>query len=147
VQKELYQANTPSKRLENNEAIEEAKKWALDRGITIYKTGIKQLNGQTIMEVHFISPEIAIRHETDLEELSYRIGMPVTFAKNPKQNEIIRITLEAIPHDWELKKNPSIHIDKKLVAVKLGSLPDDEKRREISEKIKRETGYSLDVIV
>ncbi|EIJ82205.1 RNA-metabolising metallo-beta-lactamase [Bacillus methanolicus PB1] len=147
VQKELYQANTPSKRLENNEAIEEAKKWALDRGITIYKTGIKQLNGQTIMEVHFISPEIAIQHETDLEELSYRIGMPVTFAKNPKQNEIIRITFETIPHTWGLKKNPSIHIDKKLVTVKLESLPDEAEQREISEKIKGETGYSLDVIV
>lgn len=145
--KEVFQAGTSSKRLENNEAIEEAKKWAVERGITIYKTGIKQQNGQSIMEVHFISPEIAIQHETDLEELSYRIGMPVTFAKNPKQNEIIRLTLEAIPGTWEVRKNPSIHMDKKRVAIKLETMPDEGEISGTSEKVKRETGYNLDVLV
>lgn len=145
--KEVFQAGTSSKRLENNEAIEEAKKWAAERGITIYKTGIKQQNGQALMEVHFISPEIASRHENDLDELSYRIGMPVTFAKNPKQNEIIRLTLEAIPGTWEVRKNPSIHMDKKRVAIKLETMPDEGEISGTSEKVKRETGYNLDVLV
>jgi hypothetical protein len=68
---EMIQVKMPSKRPGNNQAIEEAKKWAEDRGINVYKTGIKQQNGQIIMEVHFISPEIACQHEVDLEELSY----------------------------------------------------------------------------
>ncbi|PLR85588.1 MBL fold metallo-hydrolase [Bacillus canaveralius] len=142
---EIIQSNIRSKRLENNQAIEEAKKWAADRGITIYKTGIKQQDGQWVMEVHFISPEIAMEHETDLEELSYRIGMPVTFAKNPKQNEIIRLTLEVIPETWELKKNPSVHIDKKTVAIKLASSPDDRDIQQINDQLKKETGYALEV--
>lgn len=79
-----------------------------------------------MLEVHFISPEIAIRHEADLEELSWRIGRPVTYTKNPKQNEIIRITMESLPASWQAKKNPSIHIDRKAVAVKLVALPDVE---------------------
>jgi Cft2 family RNA processing exonuclease len=143
----IYQAVTASKRLENNQAIEEAKKWAEERDITIYKTSLKQENGLTIMEVHFISPEIAKQHEMDLEELSYRIGMPVTFASHPKQNEIIRLTVESIPDNWVIKKNPSIHIDKMLVAVKLATVPDEEEKRAISEKIKKITGYALEVIV
>lgn len=119
---DIIQSSVPSKKLENNEAMEEARKWADDRGITIYKTSIKQQNGETLMEIHFISPEIARQHELDLEELSYRIGMPVTYAKNPKQNEIIRVTLESIPGSWEIKKTPSIHIDKQKVSIKLASI-------------------------
>ncbi|MGG5252352.1 MBL fold metallo-hydrolase [Neobacillus sp. SM06] len=144
--KEWFQAKTSTKKLENNQAIEEAKKWALDRNMTIYKTGFKQQNGQTGMEVHFVSPEIALRHEADMEELSYRIGMPVTYAKNPKQNEIIRIAQDVIPGTWVLKKNPSIHMDKQLVAVKLASLPDEEEKRETSEKLFQQTGYKLEVV-
>ena len=81
AQQEVFQANTTSKRMENNQAIEEAKRWAIERGITMYKASINQQGSMMIMEVHFISPEIAKQHEVDLTELSYRIGMP-------KQNEI-----------------------------------------------------------
>ena len=144
---EIFESKIHSNRLENNQAIEEAKKWADDRGITIYKTSIKQQNRLTIMEVHFISPEIANQHETDLEELSYRIGMPVTYAQNPKQNEIIRITLENIPENWNVRKNPSIHIDKKLVAVKLSANPHEDEKKQVSEKIRTKTGYKLEVSV
>ncbi len=147
LQQEWFQVQTAAKPLENNQAIEEAKKWAHERNITIFKTGIKQQDGQTVMEVHFVSPEIAIRHEADMEELSYRIGMPVTFAKNPKQNEIIRIAQEVIPGTWVLKKNPSIHIDKKLVAVKLASLPVEEEKQQACKELLEKTGYSLETVM
>ncbi|WP_019415097.1 MBL fold metallo-hydrolase [Paenisporosarcina sp. TG20] len=139
--KDIFQVEAFEKRMENNQALEETKRWAEDRSITIYKVGIKL----EILEVHFISPEIAIRHEDDLEELSWRIGRPVTYTKNPKQNEIIRITLEAIPPSWELKKNPSIHMDRKSVAVKLTKLPDVEEQKRVVEKIINETGYMLEI--
>ncbi len=144
---EMFHVDVPSKRLENNQAIEEAKKWAEERGVTVYKTGIKQQGGQTMMEVHFISPEIAKQHQADLEELSYRIGMPVTYAKNPKQNEIIRITIESLPEAWEMKKNPSIHMDRTSISIKLTSLPNEEEQKEIKEKIQKQTGYSLEITV
>ncbi len=133
--------------MENNQAIEEAKKWANDRNITIYKTGIKQLNGENTMEVHFISPQIASKHEVDLEELSYRIGMPVTYAQQPKQNEIIQQTLRTIPETWTVKKNPSIHIDKGLVAIKLTEVPEQEEFERVNERLIQVTGYSLTITV
>lgn len=134
-------------KMENNQAIEEAKKWANDRNLTIYKTGIKQLNGESTMEVHFISPQIASKHEMKLEELAYRIGMPVTYAQQPKQNEIIQRTLLTIPETWTVKKNPSIHIDKGLVAIKLTEVPEQEEFEQVNKHLIQETGYSLTITV
>ncbi|EKN64809.1 MBL fold metallo-hydrolase [Schinkia azotoformans] len=145
--KDIFQVDSSMPRLENNAAMEEAKKWARERGIKIYKTSLKDYNGESMLEVHFISPEIAMRHVIDLEELSYRVGMPVTFSKNPKQNEIIRITFESIPNNWNFKKNPSIHMDKKLVVLKLTTFPNELEQKTVSEKINKETGYTLEVIV
>lgn len=142
----LFQSKTPSKRLENNQAMEETKKWAKDRGITIYKTSMKQLGSQAVMEVHFISPEIAKLYEVELIELSYRIGMPVTYAKTPKQNEIIQWTLEAVPSHWNVKKNPSLHTGKGMVSLKLEAMPDPHELNVIREKVKAATGYVLEVI-
>lgn len=137
----IFQAVNAPKRMENNEAIAETKRWAEDRGIHIYKVGIKQ----EVVEVHFISPEIAARHELDLEELSWRIGRPVTYNKHPKQNEIIRITLESLPLDWVPMKNPSILIDRKTVAVKLAEQPGTEEKKKVREIIEKQTGYVLEI--
>ena len=97
------------------------------------------------MEVHFISPEIAEQHEADLLELSYRIGMPVTYAKAPKQNEITRLTLEALPASWLVKKNPSLHIDKALVAIKMYELPPEHELQAVQAAIQEATGYQLEL--
>lgn len=142
---EIFQAKTRLKRMENNQAMQETRKWATDRNITIYKTSIKPSRSITLMEVHFISPEIAVRHEVDLEELSYRIGMPVTYAKSPKQNEIIRLTLQLLPSSWELKKNPSIYADKATVAVKLANTPTESEIEMVNEKLNKAAGYRLEV--
>ena len=144
---ELFRANTASERMENNQAIEEAKRWATERGITMYKAGIKQNGSVVIMEIHFISPEIAKLHETDLTELSYRIGFPVTYAKAPKQNEIIRLTLEALPTSWHVKKNPSLHTEKAVVVLKLHELPPQDEIVVVQATIHQVTGYMLDVQV
>lgn len=141
----IFHVEAGARRMENNQAIEEAKKWADERGITIYKTSMKQQGANPLMEVHFISPEVALRHEADLEELSYRIGMPVTYAKNPKQNEIIAATLSLLPGGWDLKKNPSIHMDRKLVAVKLANSPEAGEVEQVRAKLEELTGYGLEV--
>ena len=141
----LFQSKTASKRMENNQAIEEAKRWATERKLTIYKTSMKQQGSMMVMEVHFISPEIAKQHDMELSELSYRIGMPVTYAKSPKQNEIIRFTLEALPASWHVKKNPSVHMDKAMVALKLDTMPAEDEINIVRGKINQVTGYVLEV--
>lgn len=144
---DFFRAETPSRRLENNEAINEAKIWAEDRGITIYKASIKQQNGFAYMEVHFITPEIAMRHTVDMEELSYRTGLPITFAKNPKQNEVIQAAAALIPDGWGLQKNPSLHSGEALLSVKLPKQPPEEEVRQVGERIEGQTGYRLFVQV
>lgn len=147
VSAEFFRAQMPSPRLENNEAINEAKIWAEDRGITIYKASIKQQNGLAYMEVHFITPEVALRHTVDMEELSYRTGLPITFAKNPKQNEVIRASSELIPKGWGLQKNPSLHSGEALLTIKLPKEPPEEEVRRVGERIEARTGYRLSVLV
>ncbi|MGN7479185.1 MBL fold metallo-hydrolase [Solibacillus silvestris] len=143
IASDMFQASTPSPRMENNLAIEEAKRWAAERNLTIYKAGVKQ----EAMEVHFISPQIAKRHEIELTELSYRIGMPVIYAKSPKQNEIIQLILDTVPPSWEVKKNPSLHVDRATVALKLSEQPLPEELQQIQQIIEQKTGYMLEVIV
>ena len=144
-EQDIFQSETASERMENNQAIEETKRWATERALTIYKTGIKQHGSMTVMEVHFVTPEIAKQHDIELTELSYRIGMPVTYAKGPKQNEIIRLTLEALPASWIVKKNPSVHIDKAMVLLKLAEKPSEDEVHVVSEKIRQSTAYVLEV--
>lgn len=71
---------------------------------------------------------------------SYRIGCPVTYAKAPKQNEIIRLTLEAIPTSWQVKKNPSLHIEKAVIALKLHELPPQDDIQKVQSTIYDTTG-------
>ncbi|WP_010632415.1 MBL fold metallo-hydrolase [Sporolactobacillus vineae] len=139
----FYQAKTPSPVMENNEAIRETGRWAKDRGITLYKASLKQTGGKTYMEVHFITPEVARRHESDLEELSYRIGRPVTYARNPKQNEIIRIASEKIPASWGMTKNPSLHTAQAELSVRLPEQPPAAELQQICDTIEQLTGYRL----
>ncbi|MCM3714000.1 MBL fold metallo-hydrolase [Alkalihalobacillus oceani] len=141
----VFLPNTPSKRMENNQAIEETKRWAEQRGIKVYKISFKGQGPETILEVHFISPEVAARHEVDLEELSYRTGFPVTYAKAPKQNEILHRALKLIPESWLLKKTPSIHVDRACLGVKVGYTPDPEEVEQINKGLLDETGYSLEI--
>lgn len=143
----VFRAKSPSSRLENNRAIQEAKIWAKEHRLTIYKASIKQLEREPCLEVHFITPEIARQHEEDLEELSRRTGLPVTFARHPKQNEIIRLAAEAIPSGWGMQKNPSLHTGEATLSVKLPERPSEEEIERVGQRIKKETGYRLVVIV
>ncbi|RYL88143.1 MBL fold metallo-hydrolase [Sporolactobacillus sp. THM19-2] len=146
-QTDFYRSEAPSPRLENNQGIHEAGVWAKERGITLYKASMKQSQGKPYMEVHFVTPEIARRHETDMEELSWRTGLPVTYAKNPKQNEIIRMVSEHIPDGWGMKKNPSLHIAQTEVMVKLSVQPPEDELQHVCDEIDQLTGYRLIVEV
>lgn len=147
VQPDFYRSETVSPRLENNEAIREAGVWAKERGITLYKSSMKQSGGQTYMEIHFITPEVALRHGSDMEELSWRTGLPITYAKNPKQNEVIRIAAEKIPQRWGMKKNPSLHTAQAELIVKLSEQPPDDELQQVRDEIDQLTGYQLKVEV
>ncbi|MDC3418311.1 MBL fold metallo-hydrolase [Aquibacillus salsiterrae] len=142
---EFYQPTSDIKPMENNQAISLAKQLAQAYNVTIYKTSMKQENGAPLMELHFISPEVAARYTEMLRELSNRIGMAVQFATQPKQNEIILSTKELTPVSWGLKGNPSIHIERKEVAVKITNQPTADEIAEVNSAIEKKTGYKLQV--
>jgi len=79
-----------------------------------------------------------------LHALSNEIGMTVQYAKQPKQNEILRVTKETIPHVWGMKGNPSIHMDRASVSVKLTDEPTEAEIADVRKKIMQATGYQLE---
>ncbi|SFX75148.1 RNA-metabolising metallo-beta-lactamase [Thermoactinomyces sp. DSM 45891] len=133
------------KPLENNKAIEVAKEWAQKHGIKIYKTGIHQQGSNKTMELHFVSPQIAARYESELAELASEVGMEVTYSQNPKQNEILQRSKELIP--WGVSKNPSIHVDRAVVTVKVESAPHQEEVKDLDSRLYQETGYRFEIKV
>jgi Cft2 family RNA processing exonuclease len=139
----VYQPEQGTVPMENNQAIATAKSLVADNHVTVYKIGMKQINGKPVMELHFISPEVA-RYYTDvMQDLSNRIGMDVQYAQHPKQNEIIRITKEMIPAAWQMSKNPSLNMEKGEVSVKIAADPGKEAWEEIAAEIEKHTGYVL----
>ncbi len=130
-------------RMENNQAIQTAKQYGKEFGVTIYKASIKMQGSEPFMELHFISPEVADNFGEMMQALSDQTGMNVQPAKQPKQNEIIRITKESIPSAWNLKGNPSIHMDKAKVSIKIPVEPSSEDWETVAGTIKKQTGYQL----
>ncbi|TFJ94129.1 MBL fold metallo-hydrolase [Lentibacillus salicampi] len=139
----LYMAGSDVAPMENNQAIAVAKQYGEDYGVSIYKTSMKNQSGQPLMELHFISPEVAARYSEMMQTLSKEIGMAVTYAKTPKQNEIIRITNEWLPDNWGQTGNPSVHMDKAEVSVKVAEKPDGDEFENARSGIEAETGYTL----
>lgn len=144
---DLFSAKPGIAPMENNQAIAVAKQYGKAYGVHIYKTSMKTLDGQPLMEVHFISPQVASQYTDMLQKLSDEIGMAVQYAKQPKQNEILRLTKETIPDAWEMKGNPSIHMASGHVSVKVRNEPETAEISEICEQITAQTGYRLEVEV
>ncbi|MBB6732230.1 hypothetical protein [Cohnella zeiphila] len=80
-----------------------------------------------------------------MEQLAERIGMAVSIARHPKQNEILTIAEELLPPSWGVAKTPSIHMDSGLVGVK--PAPDatinPQEAEAIGAKLEILTGYRL----
>ncbi|GEM_PF-67019 len=129
--------------MEINQAIATAKSLAEEYAATLYKASKREINGNPVMELHFISPEIAANYREMMQVLSRRVGMDVTAAKQPKQNEIIRITKEMIPASWKMSKNPSLHMDRGEVMIKLATDPEGKEWDKVAAVVKEQTGYDL----
>ncbi|MDC3412427.1 MBL fold metallo-hydrolase [Aquibacillus sp. 3ASR75-11] len=142
---ETFMANSDQEPMENNQAIAIAKQYGEKNNVKIYKTSMKKVNGQPLMELHFISPEIAVQYQDMLLNLSKEIGIAVQFAKQPKQNEIIRITNASIPPAWGMKGNPSVHMDKAEVSIKVTNEFTEAELAEVRDHILKQTGYTLQV--
>lgn len=131
--------------MEANHAQQEVKNWAGEHGILIYKASLHQSPTGKRMELHFITPQIARRYTEQMVELANRIGMTITYARNPKQNEVLAIVMQQLPREWQNVKPPSIRTDKGQVSIKAqpGNTIDTQKQAELIRRVKELTGYEL----
>lgn len=134
--------------LEANQAQQEVKRWAEEYGLAIYKAGLHQSPSGPRMELHFITPQVAARHEHEMNVLAYRIGMGVTYTANPKQNEVIAIMTRLLPEAWDVTKTPSIRADLGQVGVKAagGATVNPAVRERVAQEVERLTGFTLKVV-
>lgn len=131
--------------MEINAAIHEAKQWAASQGVHLYKAGVRKHANGTQMELHFISPQVAERYRHAMKQLADRVGMSVTYARHPKQNEILTIVKELLPPAWGVTKNPSIHMEQGEIRVKLpeGVHVSASEQQIIQQEVEKKTGYTL----
>lgn len=144
-QPHIVKAEQRREPMEINAAIHEAKQWAATWDIHLYKVGVRKHSNETQMELHFISPQVAERYESEMKQLADRVGMTVTYAPHPKQNEILTLVKELLPPSWGVTKNPSIHADQGEIRVKLpdGVQASENERNHIQREVEKRTGYTL----
>jgi hypothetical protein len=61
--------------------------------------------------------------------------------------DLVEIARRNVPANWRLMKQPSVHSDKRMVAVKLGAMPSQEELVEVCERYLEMTGFQLSVSV
>ena len=132
-------------RMEINTTYAIIKERLADDGAVVYKSSKKNIAGNEIVEVSFISPQIGEHYTQTLQALAAETGWRIKINPEPKINEIISYTRSVIPLEWGIKKEPGVFKDRQEVQVKLVNPPveDDPLLQEIMVKIKLYTGYQL----
>jgi len=131
--------------MEANLAQQEVKRWSEENDIAVYKASLHQDARGKQMELHFITPQIAVRYMEQMVVLARRIGMPIVYARNPKQNEVLAFVMQQTPPEWGVAKTPSIRVDKGQVTVKTANAAGIEAARKeaVARRVKEATGYEL----
>ncbi|MFZ6027219.1 MAG: MBL fold metallo-hydrolase [Chloroflexota bacterium] len=118
-------------------------KAALD-GSTLYRTSLK--GGEIVLS--FISPQVGVRYQAQIDQLSRQVGWPLAISSQPNQNAILdcaRRILQAAGQ--QIAKGPSIYLERAVVAVTLPASPDNDALAAIGEQFTAESGYTLAVNV
>lgn len=126
-------------------AMERARAWASRHNLTVYKTAFKVGQYGPYLELHFVTPQVAERHATLIAQLSAEIGLPVTYATEPKPAHMSEMLASILPPSWNVSKSHSLHKDAGQFVVKAfgaAKIPREEieaVRTEFAEL----TGYTL----
>jgi hypothetical protein len=59
--------------------------------------------------------------------------------------DLVEIARKLVPANWRLMKQPSVHSDRRMVAVKVGAMPLPEELAEVCEEYVEMTGFQLSV--
>ncbi len=112
----------------------------------VYKKSRKESGGIPYIELSFITPQIGERYKETIKGLEDETGWNILVGQNPNQNEIIKITKTICREKGiNLKKNPSIHINEKLVKIKSSNSIDEDILNKAKEEFMQMVGYQLEI--
>jgi len=118
-------------------------------GVRIYKRGKKRLSDtdQEFIEVSFITPEIGLMYQRNLQSLANELGWILGISQNPNQHEIKHWIANHINKSWGLAKEPSFFVEHSTVQVKLVNPPDEASTewKTLVEEFDRFCGYKLQI--
>lgn len=114
----------------------------------LYKKSIKADSNGTFIELSFISPEIGMKYQDEIDNLEASLGWRIEIGMAVNQNEILKIGRSILQkYDLLAKKNISYHPDKRIFSVQV--LADGQS--EAIETAKREfedvTGLRFEIIM
>lgn len=126
-------------------AMERARAWASRHNLTVYKTAYKVNQNGPYVELHFVTPQIAERHAAIIAQLSAEIGLPVTYATEPKAAYMSEMLASILPPSWNVSKSHSLHKDAIQFVIKAfaaAKIPRQE-IEDVRSKFAEMTGYTL----
>lgn len=126
-------------RLEQNQAFALAQAAFAEIGVRLYRCGSK--DGR--MELAFISPQVAARHQTLIEQLEARTGWPISVRQQPNPIAITEVAKETVPASWGLQGQPSLFLDQGLVRVTVSRRPPRGEEEPVRATFERLTGFHL----
>jgi Cft2 family RNA processing exonuclease len=104
----------------------------------LYKTSLKQ--GQIVLA--FISPQVGERHQDTITALANETGYTIMIHPHPNQQQIIQVVQQVVRDaGWQIRKGPSIHIDRGEVAVTLADDVAETAVDPVAQQIEERTGY------
>jgi len=131
-----------NKQMEINAAYGVIKLALADKGL--YKTSLK--GGGIVLT--FISPQVGMRYQSEINTLSAQTGYPLSIHPHPNQQEILAVANRLVrENSWSLKKSIGIHTDRAEVSVTLMSAPDELGLVLATAEFLEQTGYVMVVNV
>jgi Cft2 family RNA processing exonuclease len=126
------------KRLEINAAYAEIR--AALEGSSLYRTSLK---GDQVM-LSFISPQVGERYREQMEDLSARIGWPLSINPQPNQGAIQEALRVLLAHAGiEILKGPGIYPERAQVVVTAANLPEEDGQADLLIDFEERTGFQL----
>jgi hypothetical protein len=106
----------------------------------LYKTSLKQ--GQIVLS--FVTPQVGVRHQQVIRELSQQTGYFLSIHPHPNQQQILQIVQKlAREAGWQIRKGPGVHIDRAEIAMSVTGEPDASAVEQVGQLLEEQTGYRL----
>lgn len=107
----------------------------------LYNQGVNREKGE--IKLYFNFPQIAAsRYASLLYELSSTTGWEISVHPEANQSALVSKVYAVLPSTWTVLKSPSVHREKRLLAVKCNR-PEGTTTAEVETLFRESTGYEL----